>query len=696
MRCHFLLLLFFTAGAALAQNKPQIVGQKELSTDQGNAISIQLSDLIVEEQEPAEDPGSDVPGNEDQPDGKDPDGNGGANGSTGDNDGAGGEDKDNKKNKDSDHKDNKDNKDHKKDKDNKKHKEKGHGSGRLTYPDGYTLEVFGGKNYTFSGATVLPDPSFTGVLSVSVRVRNAKYASPKYDLKITVRQVNKKNTPPTITGQIPLMVSANQSVEILLSHLLVEDPDSRYPNDFTLKVYDGEHYSLSKNTLIPSRDFVGDLGVNVSVNDGTTESSLFRLTITVTPNANRKPVITGQAGLKIPEGEQLTIELTHLAVEDSDNRYPEDFTLKVSTGESYRLDGNTITPQEGFRGTLHIPVTVNDGKNTSDPYSLSVQVVAKDRLEIVGQKPIEVPEDSSVVITTALLIVNDPANSYPQGFNVNVRPGDDYKVVNNTVQPAKDFSGNLTVNVTVNRGDIASAPFAMLIVVSPVNDPPEIINLENQPVTVQGTGPWLLFAGAEPVDADDSHLLFAEISFDDSTYNAAVDRLQFESDDSLRTVFDEKNGVLFAVGRASLSAYQKLVRSVSYSYLSSADTMTAASTKRIHITINDGKQSSMEYTRVLVSEDNIPLEIPSAFTPNNDNANDTWKILPVTNAERLTTSIRVYDRRGNTVFESNDLANEWDGYFRGSPLPADVYFYTIELHLAYKKVNYRGVVAILR
>ena len=41
------------------------------------------------------------------------------------------------------------------------------------------------------------------------------------------------------------------------------------------------------------------------------------------------------------------------------------------------------------------------------------------------------PEDSSVVITTALLIVNDPANSYPQGFNVNVRPGDDYKVVNN-------------------------------------------------------------------------------------------------------------------------------------------------------------------------------------------------------------------------------------------------------------------------
>lgn len=701
MRSQFVLLLLFIAATAFAQNKPEIVGQKEISTDQGTPVSIQLSDLIVEEHEPNEG-GSDTPGNGDQPGSEDPeDDSDDDSGEAGeedddedeDNDDHNGGDKDHKKNKDRDHKDNKD---HKNDKNNKKHKGKGHNGGRLTYPDGYTLEVFGGKNYTFSGATILPDASFTGVLSVSVRVRNAKYASPKYDVKITVRQVNKQNTAPTITDQVPLTVSANQSVEILLSHLLVQDPDNRYPNDFTLKVYNGEHYSLSKNTVTPARDFVGELGVNVSVNDGTTESSVFRLLITVTPGANKKPVITGQAGIKIPEGQQLTIELSHLAVQDSDNRYPEDFTLKVSAGESYRLNGNTITPDEGFRGTLSIPVTVNDGKNTSDPYALLVQVVAKDRLEIVGQQPIEIPEDSSVVITAGQLIVNDPANHYPQGFSVVVQQGNNYKVVNNTVRPLKDFWGNLTVNVTVRSGEIASAPFSMLIVVQPVNDAPEIMNVEDKPIAINGAGPWPLFDGVELVDADDHHLVFAEIAFDDSSYNAAVDRLQFEPEDSLRTVFDEKNGVLFALGLASLSTYQKLVRSVTYTYASSTDTVRSTRPKRIHITINDGKQTSMDYTRMLVFENDIPLEIPSAFTPNNDNANDTWKIVPITNAEQLTTIVRVYDRRGNTVFESNDLGNEWDGYFHGSPLPADVYFYTIELDLAYKKVNYKGVVAILR
>ena len=793
MRFHFLLLFLLPLGAATVaqETKPEIIGQKDLYTDQGKPITLQLSDLVVREIQIEDSGGNNPPGDSDEPDDEDP-GHG-----QNDDDDVGGDskgdpdhkgDKDDKKDKDNKH-----DKDHQKDKDNKKNKGNGHGGGRLTYPDGYVLDIFTGKDYTFSGTTVIPDEAFTGVLSVWVRVRNAKHASPKYELKITVRpalppdtnkppvitgqsrlstpmdtplqlkfsdlqvsdpddlypegfsitlvqadhfevkqntihpqkgftgmlavpvvvndgkadsepftlsvdvtQIVIENIAPTIIGQISLSVSANQSVDILLTHLVVQDPDNDFPDDFALKVYGGDNYSVDQNSIKPADDFTGDLRVKVTVNDGTSESPVFLLVITVTPSANRKPVITGQTGIKIPEGERVTIELSHLVVDDSDNRYPDDFTLQVSPGENYALAGNTVTPDAGFLGTLRIPVTVDDGKDVSDPFPIIVQVIARDRLDIVGQKAVEVAEDSSVLITTSHLVVNDPSGTYPQGFTINVQQGQNYEVVNNAIKPVKDFFGNITANVTVNRGGTVSDPFSLLIVVKPVNDPPEIVNLQTEPLLITSAGPWAPFAGAELVDADDSHLLFAEISLDAHSYNAMFDRLQAEPADSLHVVFDDKKGVLFVLGRASLATYQKLVESVTYTYAANADTMKSIEPKTIHITLNDGKQTSIDYTRTLTFEGDVPLEIPSAFTPNNDNANDTWKIVPMRNVERLSGFIRVYDRRGNMVFEANDLTNEWDGQFGGSPLPSDVYFYTIELNLSYKKANYKGIVSILR
>jgi gliding motility-associated-like protein len=56
----------------------------------------------------------------------------------------------------------------------------------------------------------------------------------------------------------------------------------------------------------------------------------------------------------------------------------------------------------------------------------------------------------------------------------------------------------------------------------------------------------------------------------------------------------------------------------------------------------------------------------------------------------------VYNQKGQLVFETSDIQNEWDGAFNGSPLPADVYFYTIEMDLSYTKLSYKGIVSILR
>ena len=70
------------------------------------------------------------------------------------------------------------------------------------------------------------------------------------------------------------------------------------------------------------------------------------------------------------------------------------------------------------------------------------------------------------------------------------------------------------------------------------------------------------------------------------------------------------------------------------------------------------------------------LIIPNTFTPNGDGVNDTWI---VTNLERFPGSIlRIFDRWGQTVLESTNYDQSWQGRFQGKDLPEDTYFYLID------------------
>lgn len=66
--------------------------------------------------------------------------------------------------------------------------------------------------------------------------------------------------------------------------------------------------------------------------------------------------------------------------------------------------------------------------------------------------------------------------------------------------------------------------------------------------------------------------------------------------------------------------------------------------------------------------------MPNAFSPNADNLNDylnfTGKYIDIFN-------IKIYNRWGEMVFETNDFNAKWYGTFNNNPLPVDVYFYTV-------------------
>jgi gliding motility-associated-like protein len=79
---------------------------------------------------------------------------------------------------------------------------------------------------------------------------------------------------------------------------------------------------------------------------------------------------------------------------------------------------------------------------------------------------------------------------------------------------------------------------------------------------------------------------------------------------------------------------------------------------------NNGNQTNTPYY----------VGVPSAFTPNGDGQND---ILYVRGTGLKSIDLKIYDRFGHKVFETDNQNTGWDGTYKGKSQPIDVYAYVL-------------------
>jgi gliding motility-associated-like protein len=570
------------------------------------------------------------------------------------------------------------------------------------YPQGFTLTVYNGDGYTVEGTTITPAKDFFGTLKVNVSVNDGEDDSEVYQIDVGVRAVN---DPPVITGHAPLSTYIDTPLTIELGDLFVSDPDNVYPQGYKLKLFNGFNYKVDKSTITPDKNFLGTLYVPVTVEDGKDESEKYTLEIRVLTAPNVPPVITGQQSITITQGAQLEVQFFHLEVLDPDNSYPKDFTLRVLNGANYNVSGNLVTPNPTFIGTLSVRVTVNDGTATSNIFPLQVSVVPTSvDPQIVGQHSINIDEDQSVTIKLGDLIVVDEDDNYPVGFTLQVYPGEDYTVQGHLVTPAANMFGFLTVVVRVTDNDNRqSDPFNLIILVSPVNDAPVIAQLEPHAISYEpGTDPISISSSLNITDVDSDHLSLAEITFTGANYEKGRDELIFTDTANISGFFNPDAGKLTLIGFATLETYTHALRSVRYYYQidfgegeSGGPILTGA--RILSLQVNDGQHAGEAKKRNIVLESGVDLDIPNAFTPNGDGANETWNVYALSNPHQCENAdIRVYNKRGLLVFHSIGLETQWDGSYQNELLPTDTYYYTIDLNLTYAKRTFKGAVTLLR
>lgn len=498
---------------------------------------------------------------------------------------------------------------------------------------------------------------------------------------------------PVITGQADVGTEEDKPLTLQMTDLTVWDWNNPfYPWGFTMTIHEGEHYTASGHVITLEANFNGTLDVPVTVNDGQYDSDPHVVHITVIP-VNDAPVITGQRPLTTP-GTPITLTLADLQVTDVDNPYPTGFTLMVSTGSQYTVSGSTITPAKGFHGSLRVPVTVSDGQRNSAPYTITIAVLAE--LSITGPATRTTDEDVALRLALTDLTVYDPTQTYPEGYTLTITAGDHYSVGEQLIIPEPNFNGTLRVNLTISKGNTTSRPYVLVVTVKPVNDAPQLDMLEtNDLVVTVGDGPAHLTLQAVVKDIDQDRIALAEVGFFSDNYRPGEDVLIFSRSAHINTVFDERTGVLALIGLAPVAEYQQVLRNIQYQYSNEDD--PRPENKILYIKLNDGQSVSQTYTRRIVLQEDMSLDIPNAFTPNNDQANDTWMIRAHRAQDRFgQASVKVFNKRGALVFESTGIDVPWDGSSHGAPLPADTYYYVIRLELTYVRQDYRGTVTILR
>ncbi len=87
--------------------------------------------------------------------------------------------------------------------------------------------------------------------------------------------------------------------------------------------------------------------------------------------------------------------------------------------------------------------------------------------------------------------------------------------------------------------------------------------------------------------------------------------------------------------------------------------------------------------------------VPNIFTPNGDGANDLFRV-PCLESRYPDNRVKVFNRWGDLVFEASAYANDWDGRYKGTPLPPGTYFYVIQLEEGSPDNCLQGYVTIAR
>jgi gliding motility-associated-like protein len=347
-----------------------------------------------------------------------------------------------------------------------------------------------------------PNPNYNGPDSFTFSASDGFLTSNTATVSITVIPVNDA---PVANNQT-IIINEDVTVAITLTASDVDGDPLTYsivanPTNGTLS---GTAPNVS---YTPNSNYNGSDSFTFKVNDGTVDSNI--ATVTITINAINDAPVASDKSVTTAEDTALPITLVATDVDGTPLTYsivtqPTNGTLSAVSGS-----GVTYTPNPNYNGPDSFTFRANDGTVNSNTATVSITVTPVNDAPVANSQSVTVNEDASVNITlTASDIDNDPLT-----YSIVTGPANGTisgTLPNITYTPDPDYSGPDSFTFKVNDGTTDSNTATVTITVTPINDAPVAFNAGYQ--YLQNT-PLNLVPPLNAFDADGDPLTFTILTF---------------------------------------------------------------------------------------------------------------------------------------------------------------------------------------
>ncbi|MFN4124041.1 MAG: gliding motility-associated C-terminal domain-containing protein [Flavobacteriales bacterium] len=114
---------------------------------------------------------------------------------------------------------------------------------------------------------------------------------------------------------------------------------------------------------------------------------------------------------------------------------------------------------------------------------------------------------------------------------------------------------------------------------------------------------------------------------------------------------------------------------------------------QIRVQLNGCGQSINSNTIKLNVQENLPVFVPNAFSPNGDGLNPVFKIYTDGNPKFL---MQIFNRWGELIYSFNKMEDGWDGSYKGAPVQDGIYVYRLNVETACETFKRTGFIKLIK
>jgi VCBS repeat-containing protein len=483
---------------------------------------------------------------------------------------------------------------------------------------------------TAPNLTYTPGTNYQGADSFTFRVNDGTTNSAKATVSISVTPVN--DSPVAVAQSMTTVEDTAASITLsatdadgnALTYAIVTPPSRG-----TLTG------SGASRTYTPSANYTGADTFWFKANDGTSDSELVVVSITVTP-ANDTPVANSLA-VSTEKNTPTTVTLTGSDI-DGD---PLTFALAAQPTKG-ALSGTapnlTYTPNNNVTGSDSFTYRISDGSTNSALATVNITIApGPNTAPTAIAQSVSTAEDTATPVTLtgsdadgdtlSFTVVTPPVHGTLSGIAPNL-----------TYTPATNYSGDDTLWFKVNDGTVDSSLVVISMTVTAVNDPP-VANAQSM-AAVEATAKAIVLTGS---DVEGASLTFAIVTA------PAHGSLSGSGANVSYTAAADYSGADSFTFRVNDGAANSAVATVSIT-VSAAPNATPTA---IAQSVNVAEDAALDVTLVGTDTDNDPLTYtvvtqPSHGTLSGTAPNLTYK--PATNYSGLDSfTFRVNDGEANSA-----------------------------------------------